>query len=1684
MRPSIKTMVVVLTLASVASAQGVINTFAGGGPNQVAAVSANVNHPVGVAFDSVGNMYVVASNAARVYKIDSSGQLTIYAGNGAAGFAGDGGPAVRASLNQPWAIAFDSHDNLFISDTGNNRIRRVDGATQVITTFAGSGTSGFSGDGGLATSAQFQDTRGVAVNAAGDVFIADLNNHRVRRVDAATGVITTIAGSGATGLFSGAFSGDGGPATSARLNQPYALAFDAAGNLYVNDRSNRRIRKIASGTNIITTVAGNGTGGFGGDGGLATLALLSNPDQLAVDSAGNLLIADTFNHRVRKVNVSTGIINSIAGNGAATYGGDGGTALSASMQHPRGLALDSTGQLYVGDSSNFRVRKVDLTQKISTVAGNGTTGFGGDGSLASGASLLNPLAVFIAPNGDAYIGDYANKRVRRIDVVSGIISTVAGNGNPGFSGDGGPATSASVDGPGGLAMDLSGRLLISDFNNLRVRRVDLGTGIISTLPGSTGIVPVGIAVDNAGNVVVTDVSGRKIWRIDSTGTATVVAGTGSTCSPSTASCGDGGAATTASLGNPQGLALDAAGNVFFADASLHRIRRIDAVTGIITTVAGTGTAGSAGNGGPATSATLSTPTGVALDTAGNLFIAEVNSTFIRRIDGGTGVISVYAGSTVFGFGGDGGSALLAKLANPRAVALDAAGNLYIADQSNNRIRIVDPMNPTPVLSSISPASRVSGGTAFTLTANGTSFVPSSVVQFGGSARPTTFVNSTQLLASIPASDLVAAGNYPITVLTPVPGGGLSNSLNFQVQRTSSLAITCSPSFSIPINSPTTCTATVTDTGSGPGTAPTGIVAAWFETHGLPGSFSPSSCAVAPINSTQSSCSVTYTPGINPGSNGYQLSGTYSGDHGNSTATASITPVRRTESTAVSCSPNPVIAGNSTTCLVTVTDTDIPTAVTPTGTVSLTSSQITGSFSPAPNCVLSGSGAVATCSVSYSQTAIASATISANHSPISPVTTNDRNHTGSSGSAILSIVSPDSTPPVITPAITGTLGTNGWYTSNVQVSWAVADAESTVSSTSDCGPTSVATDTAGVTFTCTATSAGGTASQSVTIKRDATPPTASVGSRLPNANSFGWNNTDVNVTFAGTDNLSGIAFCTAPVTVGAEGASQSASGTCTDNAGNTSATASSTGINIDKTAPVITFAGQAPAPNSAGWNNSSVTVNWNCTDALSGVVSTSTAQALSSEGSSQPATGTCSDLAGNSASDTYGGVNIDKTAPSVSCGAADGAWHGNDVSIACTASDALSGMASSGDAAFSLNTSVPAATETANAATGSRTVCDAAGNCAVAGPIAGNLVDKKAPSISGSRAPAANAFGWNNSDVTVSFACTDGGSGLAAGSPPANAVLSSEGAGQSVNGTCTDAVGNSASASITGVNIDKTPPSVNGTPSRAADSNGWYNHALNITWSGTDPLSGVDSCSAASAYSGPDSSSATASGSCTDHAGNTGSASRMFSYDSTPPVITLTTPTSGGAYVLNSSIPASFACADSTAGMATCSGTVPNGSNIATNSVGGKSFSVTATDLAGNSATSNRSYSVIYGGGGMCYGDAGHQILQPVNVDGTSVFKQKSTVPAKFRVCDANGNSIGAAGVVVSFNLVQTISGTVVSVVNEPVDPTTPDGAFRWSSTDQQWIFNISTKPLSSNVTYVYRITLNDGSYIDFRYGLK
>ena len=630
--------------------------------------------PNDVAVDSLNNIFIADSFNRRVVKVTAAGTLTVVAGNGSFGDSGDGGAAIAAQLSYPNGVALDQAGNLYIADLLAGRIRKVDINSGIISTVAGNGTAGFSGDGGLAINAQFNAPFKVAVDQNGNLFIADSQNHRIRKVGA-DGKISTYAGNGVFG-----YGGDGGAATSSLLNYPIGVTTDSKGNLYIADSRNHRIRKVTEGvapdtlsptltinaptntssyttTSALLNLAGSASDNIGiaqirwkndrgGDGevsGTSTWLVsnillkagLNNISVTAWDAVGN-----SFVNTLAVTYSPTNTLSIFAGTLMPGFNLESGTGLASQLYAPETVAFDSSGNLYIADKGNHRIRKVTRSGLISTVAGSGQLGSSGDGGLSINAAMNQPNGVAVDGSGNIYLSDTNNHRIRKVN-SAGVITTIAGNGINGFSGDGGQGTQAELDTPVGVTLDDAGNLLIADANNHRIRKLNLSTGVITTIAGNGY-------------------------------------GFG----------GDGGQATQAQLNYPTSVALDKNGNLYISDTSNNQVRKVTAV-GIISRFAGTGFRGFSGDGGQATLAQFSAPGGLTVDAAGNLYVTDQGNHRVRKI-ALDGTMSTVAGngSTSSTTTDEGGTALNATLNAPAGVAVDAAGNLFIADTNNHRVVVV------------------------------------------------------------------------------------------------------------------------------------------------------------------------------------------------------------------------------------------------------------------------------------------------------------------------------------------------------------------------------------------------------------------------------------------------------------------------------------------------------------------------------------------------------------------------------------------------------------------------------------------------------------------------------------------------------------------------------------------------------------------------------------------------------------------------------------------------------------------------------------------------------------------------------------------------------------------------------------------------------------------------------------
>ena len=640
-----------------------------------AAAAAQLGGAEGVFVDGQGNVYIADPVDHRVRKIAPNGVISTVAGNGHAGTAGDGGAAEKAQLTAPYGVFVDRAGNIYIGENGDegkgspSRVRKI-GTDGVIRTVAGGGQS-LADSSGDATSARLNGVRNVTVDLNGNLYISCFAGHRVYQVDAA-GWISIVAGTGVAG-----YNPSETNPLVAQLRLPAGLATDSSGALYIADSGNHAIRRVYQG--IIVTVL------QGGEFPSSAAAVLNAPTGVAVDGAGNLYIADSGNKRVLR-RTPAGVVTTVASKDTTP------AADSYPLNTTRDVAVDAKSTVYIADGQ--WVAKVAPGGPVVTLAGDASYQFRANGTSATMNRLYGPFGVGVDAGGAFYIADQGNRRVRKV-TKAGVMATVAGPGTSTALGDGGAAVNANLSGPAGVAADRSGNLWIADFDGQRVRKVTLD-GIISTAAGTgtagyqgaTGTQlnqPAAVAADALGNVYIADSGNHMIRRLDVSGQLSTLAGKGVR-----GYAGDGGVAAQALLDTPKGVAVDGDGNIYVADQGNHCIRKItNSTPPLIYTVAGTGVLGFSGDGGVATAARLYSPTGVAVDGAGALYIADTYNHRIRTVTR-DGLIRTIAGTGQEGFGGNGGAALAAMLDTPTGVAVDADGNVYVADLDNNHVRKLTP----------------------------------------------------------------------------------------------------------------------------------------------------------------------------------------------------------------------------------------------------------------------------------------------------------------------------------------------------------------------------------------------------------------------------------------------------------------------------------------------------------------------------------------------------------------------------------------------------------------------------------------------------------------------------------------------------------------------------------------------------------------------------------------------------------------------------------------------------------------------------------------------------------------------------------------------------------------------------------------------------------------------------------
>jgi streptogramin lyase len=619
--------------------------------------------PKGVAVDAKGNLFVADGT---IRKITPAGVVTTIAGSANGSSGSEDGTGAAARFLGPSGLAVDGAGNVYVADSGNNTIRKVTPAG-VVTTLAGKAGSTGSAD-GMGTTARFAQPEGVAVDGAGNVFVADSLNSTIRKITPA-GLVSTLAGT------AGSCGSADATGTSARFCTPQGVAVDPSGNVFVADYGNHTIRRIMP-NGLVITFAGSASSGS--EDGTGTDARFARPTSVAVDAAGNLLVVDFGNNTIRKITPS-GVVTTLAGK-ADSSGSEDGTGAVARFNSPQGVAVDAAGNVYVTDSYNHTIRKVTPAGVVNTLAGTADSSGSADG-MGSAARFDGPVGVAVDGVGNVFVAEHGNCTIRKV-TRDGMVTTVAGTAGVFPVDTDGTGFAARFRFPSGLAVDGAGNLYVADSGASTIRKIT-PAGVVTTIAGTVGLGdsadgtgaaarfsdPEGVAVDAAGNVYVADTFNSTIRRITPSGVVTTLAGTAGLSGSAD------GTGPAARFRGPEGVAVDAAGNVVVADSSNHTIRKITPV-GEVTTLAGTaGLSGSADGAGSA--ARFYFPHGVAVDGVGDVFVTDSANNAIRRIST-SGMVTTVAGGVAPTKVGNFPGPLPASIVSPEGVAIDpSTGKMFI-----------------------------------------------------------------------------------------------------------------------------------------------------------------------------------------------------------------------------------------------------------------------------------------------------------------------------------------------------------------------------------------------------------------------------------------------------------------------------------------------------------------------------------------------------------------------------------------------------------------------------------------------------------------------------------------------------------------------------------------------------------------------------------------------------------------------------------------------------------------------------------------------------------------------------------------------------------------------------------------------------------------------------------------------
>jgi len=724
-------------------------TLAGSTPAMVGAngtgAAAQFYGPFGVATDSSGNVYVADQLDQTIRKITPGGVVTTLAGTvGVKGSANGTGTA--ATFNNPAGVATDSSGNVYVADQANDTIREISPAG-VVTTLAGTAGQIGSTD-ATGAAARFNGPAGVATDSSGNVYVIDQVNQTVRKI-AAGGVVTTLAG---TAGVAGSTDATG---TTARFNYPGALCTDGSGNVYVADTNNHEIRMVTP-AGVVTTLAGapKDTGSTDGTG---SAARFDYPQGIVADNQGNLFISDTDNNTIRQLVISSRAVTTIAGS-AGIQGYSNGTGAGAEFVNPLGIAIDGGGNLYIADNGNDSIRKLAPGGTVTNLAGTSGNGFA-DGS-GTAARFFVPSGVAVDASGNVYVADELNDTIRKI-TPAGAVTTIAGSPGDAAAADG-TGSAARFFQPFGIAVDSSDNLYVSDAGNSTIRKIAPG-GVVTTLAGTAGMagyadgtgsaarfkIPLGVAVDGNGNVYVAEQGNFTIRKITPAGVVTTLAGTAGNVGSAD------GTGAAASFNLPAGVAVDSGGNVYVADYANDTIRKITPA-GAVTTLAGVPSSPGS-NDGTGSGASFSVPTGVAVDAAGNVYVTEQKGDTIRKVTS-AGVVTTLAGTPTI-YGDTNGTGATALFDAPDGIAVDASGNLYVADTGNNLIRKGNLTGAPSIQTEPSSQYAAPGASVtFSVTASGGSALS---YQWNFNNAPITGANGTAY--TVASAEPANAGTYTVTI---------------------------------------------------------------------------------------------------------------------------------------------------------------------------------------------------------------------------------------------------------------------------------------------------------------------------------------------------------------------------------------------------------------------------------------------------------------------------------------------------------------------------------------------------------------------------------------------------------------------------------------------------------------------------------------------------------------------------------------------------------------------------------------------------------------------------------------------------------------------------------------------------------------------------------------------------------